>query len=101
MGNNKNCCIVHLISCANISLKNGFLGTPGICTGRCYLSIFLFFLQPTISGEIQSPMGVASVEFIDPREPIMVSLRVIICLDILLINFFWGIQYDFRASGAS
>ncbi|KAK4396197.1 Uracil phosphoribosyltransferase [Sesamum angolense] len=25
---------------------------------------------PTITGEIQSPMGVASVEFIDPREPI-------------------------------
>lgn len=31
------------------------------------------FLQPTISGEIQSPMGVASVEFVDPREPIVVS----------------------------
>nr|POE83787.1 uracil phosphoribosyltransferase [Quercus suber] len=29
---------------------------------------------PTIMGEIQSPMGVASVEFIDPREPVMVSL---------------------------
>nr|XP_023874206.1 uracil phosphoribosyltransferase [Quercus suber] len=27
---------------------------------------------PTIMGEIQSPMGVASVEFIDPREPVMV-----------------------------
>ncbi|OWM81783.1 hypothetical protein CDL15_Pgr007821 [Punica granatum] len=27
---------------------------------------------PTITGEIQSPLGVASVEFIDPREPIMV-----------------------------
>lgn len=27
---------------------------------------------PTISGEIQSPMGVASVEFIDPREPVAV-----------------------------
>ncbi|CAA6669411.1 unnamed protein product [Spirodela intermedia] len=27
---------------------------------------------PTISGEIQSPMAVASVEFIDPREPVMV-----------------------------
>ncbi|KAJ6830836.1 putative uracil phosphoribosyltransferase [Iris pallida] len=27
---------------------------------------------PTISGEIQSPMGVATVEFIDPREPVMV-----------------------------
>ncbi|KAI8016055.1 AUGMIN subunit 4 [Camellia lanceoleosa] len=25
---------------------------------------------PTIRGEIQSPMGVASVEFIDPREPV-------------------------------
>ncbi|CAN1275495.1 Uracil phosphoribosyltransferase, partial [Linum perenne] len=28
---------------------------------------------PTVSGEIQSPMGVASVEFIDPREPVAVS----------------------------
>lgn len=27
---------------------------------------------PTISGDIQSPMGVASVEFIDPREPIAI-----------------------------
>lgn len=27
---------------------------------------------PTITGEIQSPMGVASVEFIDPREPVAV-----------------------------
>ncbi|CAI8585264.1 unnamed protein product [Vicia faba] len=27
---------------------------------------------PTVSGEIQSPLGVASVEFIDPREPVAV-----------------------------
>ncbi|XP_027174872.1 uracil phosphoribosyltransferase [Coffea eugenioides] len=27
---------------------------------------------PTISGEIQSPLGVATVEFIDPREPVAV-----------------------------
>ncbi|WOL04679.1 uracil phosphoribosyltransferase-like [Canna indica] len=27
---------------------------------------------PTISGEIQSPMDVATVEFIDPREPVMI-----------------------------
>ncbi|XP_058000086.1 uracil phosphoribosyltransferase isoform X2 [Hevea brasiliensis] len=27
---------------------------------------------PTITGQIQSPMGVASVEFIDPREPVAV-----------------------------
>lgn len=27
---------------------------------------------PTIAGEIQSPMGVASVEFVDPREPIAI-----------------------------
>ncbi|KAK8968122.1 Uracil phosphoribosyltransferase [Platanthera guangdongensis] len=27
---------------------------------------------PTISGEIQSPMGVATVEFIDPREPVTI-----------------------------
>jgi len=26
-----------------------------------------------VTGEIQSPMGVASVEFIDPREPVAVS----------------------------
>ena len=30
------------------------------------------FLQPTISGEIQTPMGVANVEFVDPREPVLV-----------------------------
>lgn len=27
---------------------------------------------PTISGEIQTPMGVANVEFVDPREPVLV-----------------------------
>lgn len=27
---------------------------------------------PTVTGEIQSPMGAASVEFVDPREPIVV-----------------------------
>lgn len=27
---------------------------------------------PTVTGEIQSPMGVATVEFIDPREPVAV-----------------------------
>ncbi|KAF9591306.1 hypothetical protein IFM89_003618 [Coptis chinensis] len=27
---------------------------------------------PTVTGEIQSPMGVASVEFIDPREPVTI-----------------------------
>ncbi|KAK6943024.1 hypothetical protein RJ641_028401 [Dillenia turbinata] len=27
---------------------------------------------PTISGKIQSPMGVASVEFIDPRQPVAI-----------------------------
>uniref|UniRef100_A0A2P2JU79 uracil phosphoribosyltransferase n=1 Tax=Rhizophora mucronata TaxID=61149 RepID=A0A2P2JU79_RHIMU len=27
---------------------------------------------PTVTGEIQSPLGVASVEFIDPREPVAV-----------------------------
>lgn len=27
---------------------------------------------PTVTGEIQSPLGVASVEFVDPREPISV-----------------------------
>lgn len=37
--------------------------------------LFVFFLlQPTITGEIQSPMGVASVDFIDPREPVAVSI---------------------------
>lgn len=28
--------------------------------------------MPTITGEIQSPMGVASVEFVDPREPVAI-----------------------------
>lgn len=27
---------------------------------------------PTIAGEIQSPMGIASVEFVDPREPVAI-----------------------------
>lgn len=27
---------------------------------------------PTVTGEIQSPMGIASVEFIDPREPVAI-----------------------------
>lgn len=27
---------------------------------------------PTVSGEIQSPLGVASVEFVDPREPVTI-----------------------------
>jgi len=31
-------------------------------------------LQPTITGEIETPIAVASVEFIDPREPVLVSL---------------------------
>lgn len=31
-------------------------------------------MQPTITGEILSPMGVAAVEFIDPREPVAVSM---------------------------
>lgn len=34
----------------------------------------LYPYQPTVSGEIQSPMGVASVEFVDPREPVAVRL---------------------------
>jgi len=29
-------------------------------------------LQPTITGEIETPVAVASVEFIDPREPVLV-----------------------------
>ena len=37
-----------------------------------FLLLFCCF-QPTVVGEIQSPMGLASVEFIDPREPIAVS----------------------------
>ena len=39
--------------------------------------IFFFsfhFFQPLIIGEIQSPMGVADVEFIDPREPVAVAI---------------------------
>ncbi|XP_023769396.1 uracil phosphoribosyltransferase [Lactuca sativa] len=37
---------------------------------------------PTISGEIQSPLGLATVEFIDPREPVAVvpNLRVRLAL---------------------
>jgi hypothetical protein len=31
-------------------------------------------LQPTITGEIETPVAVSSVEFIDPREPVMASL---------------------------
>jgi hypothetical protein len=31
-------------------------------------------LQPTITGEVETPVAVASVEFIDPREPVLVSL---------------------------
>ncbi|KAL8094170.1 uracil phosphoribosyltransferase-like [Apium graveolens] len=27
---------------------------------------------PTVTGEIQSPMGIASVEFVDPREPVAI-----------------------------
>lgn len=30
-----------------------------------------------ISGEIQSPMGIASVEFVNPREPVAVSILII------------------------
>jgi len=29
--------------------------------------------QPTLAGEIQTPMAVAKVEFVDPREPVAVS----------------------------
>lgn len=38
------------------------------------LPFCVFAYQPTVTGEIQSPMGVASVEFVDPREPVAVSL---------------------------
>lgn len=31
-------------------------------------------LQPTITGEIETPVAVSSVEFIDPREPVLVNL---------------------------
>jgi len=31
-------------------------------------------LQPTLAGEIQTPMAVAEVEFVDPREPVAVSI---------------------------
>ncbi|KAI7995457.1 Beclin-1-like protein [Camellia lanceoleosa] len=37
---------------------------------------------PTITGEIRSPMGPASVEFIDPRAPVVV------------MNLFWSTRYD-------
>ncbi|KAH0454348.1 hypothetical protein IEQ34_016272 [Dendrobium chrysotoxum] len=38
----------------------------------CFSFPVVVILEPTISGEIQSPMGVATVEFIDPREPVMI-----------------------------
>ena len=47
-------------------------------------------LQPTIKGEIQSPMGVASVEFIDPREPVAVSALQQFCI----ISVFFSSQSE-------
>jgi len=38
---------------------------------------------PIVSGEIQTPLGVASVEFIDPREPVTVrkwSINITTCI---------------------
>lgn len=39
--------------------------------------VIFCYLQPMISEEIQSPMGIASVEFVDPREPVAVSALII------------------------
>lgn len=36
--------------------------------------LWFYPYQPIVTGEIQSPMGVASVEFVDPREPVAVRL---------------------------
>jgi hypothetical protein len=47
---------------------NSMNRTPGIVINRSEP------LQPTITGEIETPVAVASVEFIDPREPVLVSL---------------------------
>uniref|UniRef100_A0A161WXE4 uracil phosphoribosyltransferase n=1 Tax=Daucus carota subsp. sativus TaxID=79200 RepID=A0A161WXE4_DAUCS len=39
---------------------------------------------PTVTGEIQSPMGVASVEFVDPREPVA-ACRCILTICVLIV----------------
>lgn len=51
---------------------------------------------PTISGEIQSPMGVASVEFIDPREPVAVSYvnGILFILYSIIVPLFMRLCYQ-------
>lgn len=53
--------------------------------------VIFCYLQPMISEEIQSPMGIASVEFVDPREPVAVSaliIWVIYVIFLYLLNFY-------------
>lgn len=38
-----------------------------------YTYLWVYCCQPTVTGEIQSPMAIASVQFVDPREPLAVS----------------------------
>lgn len=45
--------------------------------------ISFFSFQPTVSGEIDSPMGAAAVEFIDPREPVAVWILLYSLLDLI------------------
>lgn len=59
-------------------------------------------MQPTITGEIQSPMGIASVEFVDPREPVAVSFSIFSIFVVqkssycfLIDSFFSSLVYQF------
>lgn len=58
-------------------LRNGETPSPIFKNAMAELGRLLMYEAsrdwlPTISGEIQSPLGVAAVEFIDPREPVAV-----------------------------
>ncbi|KAL6609870.1 hypothetical protein ACP70R_039839 [Stipagrostis hirtigluma subsp. patula] len=51
----------------------GHISEPFIVDGASDAMINCFKpLQPTITGEIETPVAVSSVEFIDPREPVLV-----------------------------
>eukprot|EP01018_Ginkgo_biloba_P034515 Gb_08675 [translate_table: standard] len=58
-------------------LRNELSPCPIFKSAMAELGRFLIYEAsrdwlPTVSGEIQSPLGVASVEFIDPREPVLI-----------------------------
>lgn len=72
-----------------LSVMNHALNHKSICGSQSFLDVNQHYivdrtsevmincselLQPTITGEIETPIAVASVEFIDPREPVLVSL---------------------------